>query len=146
MIMYKIRCIQRACLGPFAIGAAVVVCLNNFGCRLYQFNQDSIARNWGLIVPLGMNESYVMSRSSFSDTAGRESNSLRPKPIHCRRQIIHPKADVIQWGNVDLQGTNDTSDIDSEIGNRVMSQISSRVRTFGAFSGSIGHIRSISTA
>lgn len=59
------------------------------GC-LNQLDEDPVSRNGGGFVPLWVNESDVVPRSSGSDSTRCETNSFFLHPFYCTLKIVHP--------------------------------------------------------
>lgn len=75
--------------------------LDDLGGSLHQLDQHTDPALRGILRAPGMNEAHVVSGGAATDAARREPDALGLQPLHRRRQVVDPKAHVVERRAVD---------------------------------------------
>lgn len=70
---------------------------------LDQFNQDAFTTERKLLIAFGMNKTYVVTRSTLTNTAGREAHALARQKINCYLQVVDPETNVVERRFIDTR-------------------------------------------
>lgn len=151
---------KAAGLSPDSRNILTLLCMgHNIRWCLDKLDQHPLPTQRVIFVTFWVNKSNIVTACPFSDAPGSEAHSLTCQPLHTLGEWVHPQPDMVQSRDMDSARHREKTTMSTvceslEVSGTIWLGISwsdSRLTAvfgphLGAFSGSIGSIRSTSTA